>query len=100
MPYPDDDSSRKWQQQMAEQKAAAQKEKHPADVAPAVLAVEKMNFSYTVKGGDEHIRPLRVFDDGANATSMRWIAWNPQRADSRTGGVARTIPSSAPPISG
>ena len=63
--YPDDDSNRKWQQQMAEQKAAAQKEKHPAEVAPAVFAVEKMNFSYIIKGGDEHIRPLRVFDDGA-----------------------------------
>jgi P-type conjugative transfer protein TrbG len=63
--YPDDDSNRKWQQQVAEQKAAAQKEKHPAELAPAVFAVEKMNFSYTIKGGDEHIRPLRVFDDRA-----------------------------------
>jgi type IV secretion system protein TrbG len=32
---------------------------------PAVIAVEKMNFAYTIKGGNEHIRPLRVFDDGA-----------------------------------
>jgi type IV secretion system protein VirB9 len=24
-----------------------------------------MNFAYAIKGGDEHIRPLRVFDDGA-----------------------------------
>ena len=49
--YPDDDSSRKWQQQLAEQQA--------------VIAVEKVNFDYTVRGGDGHIRPVRVFDDGA-----------------------------------
>ena len=24
-----------------------------------------MNFDYTIHGGDEHIRPVRVFDDGA-----------------------------------
>lgn len=23
-----------------------------------------MNFDYTVRGADEHIRPVRVFDDG------------------------------------
>jgi len=32
---------------------------------PTVIAIEKMNFGYSVHGGDEHIRPLRVFDDGA-----------------------------------
>lgn len=30
-----------------------------------MLAVEKMNFDYKVRGGSEHICPLRVFDDGA-----------------------------------
>ena len=30
-----------------------------------MIAVEKMNFDYKVRGGNEHIRPLRVFDDGA-----------------------------------
>ena len=63
--YPDDDRNGKWQQQMAEQRAMAKQEKHPAEVMPAVIAVEKINFSYVVKGGNEHIRPLRVFDDGA-----------------------------------
>jgi len=62
--YPDDDN-RKWKEQMAEQKAAEKRDKRPPDVMPAVIAVEKMNFAYTIKGGDEHIRPLRVFDDGA-----------------------------------
>ena len=63
--YPDDDGSRKWQQQLAEQQALAKQEKHAAEVPPAVLTVEKVNFDYTIRGGDEHIRPLRVFDDGA-----------------------------------
>ena len=63
--YPDDDSSRKWQQQLAEQQALAKQEKHAAEVPPAVLTVEKVNFDYTIRGGDEHIRPVRVFDDGA-----------------------------------
>jgi type IV secretion system protein TrbG len=63
--YPDDDSSRKWQQQLAEQQTLAKQEKHAAEVPPAVLSVEKVNFDYTIRGGDEHIRPVRVFDDGA-----------------------------------
>jgi type IV secretion system protein TrbG len=63
--YPEDDTSHKWQQQIAEQRANAEKKKREADLAPAMIAVEKMNFGYKVHGGDEHIRPLRVFDDGA-----------------------------------
>ena len=63
--YADDDTNRKWQQQVAEQKAVTKQEKHIVDLAPAVITAEKLNFDYTVKGGNEHIRPLRVFDDGA-----------------------------------
>jgi P-type conjugative transfer protein TrbG len=63
--YPEGDSNRKWQQQMAEQKTQAMQDKHASEVTPAALAVEKINFAYLVKGGDEHIRPVRVFDDGA-----------------------------------
>ena len=62
--YPEDDT-RKWQQQVAAQQALAKQEEHVAEVPPAVLAVEKVNFDYTIRGGDEHIRPVRVFDDGA-----------------------------------
>lgn len=62
--YPDDDN-REWKEKMAEQKALAQQDKRGAVVMPAVIAVEKMNFAYAIKGGNEHIRPLRVFDDGA-----------------------------------
>jgi type IV secretion system protein VirB9 len=63
--YPDDENGRKWQQQLAEQQALAKQEKRAAEVPPAVLTVEKVNFNYAIRGGDEHIRPVRVFDDGA-----------------------------------
>ncbi len=63
--YPEDDSTRKWQQQIAEQRAFAKQEKRSEDILPAMIAVEKMNFDYKVRGGDEHVRPMRVFDDGA-----------------------------------
>ena len=62
--YPDDDA-RNWQQHLAEQQALAKQEKHAAEMPAAMIAVEKMNFDYTIRGGDDHIRPVRVFDDGA-----------------------------------
>jgi type IV secretion system protein VirB9 len=62
--YPEDDT-RKWQQQLAAEQAEAKKAQRAAEVPPAMIAVEKMNFDYTLRGGDEHIRPGRVFDDGA-----------------------------------
>ena len=62
--YPEDDT-RKWQQQLAAQQALAKQEQHAAEVPPAVIAVENVNFDYAIHGGDEHIRPVRVFDDGA-----------------------------------
>lgn len=62
--YPDDDT-RKWQQQIAAQHAAAKQEKYAVEVPPTMIAVEQMNFNYTIRGGDQHIRPVRVFDDGA-----------------------------------
>ena len=60
--YPDDDE-RRWQRQLLERRHA-EEETH-AEVLPAMIAVEKMHFDYRVRGGNEHIRPLRVFDDGA-----------------------------------
>jgi type IV secretion system protein TrbG len=59
--YPDDDA-RKWQQQQAAQAALVKQEKHAAELPTAMIAVEEMNFDYEFRG-DEHIRPLRVFDD-------------------------------------
>jgi type IV secretion system protein VirB9 len=63
--YPDEDSSRKWQQQLAAQQALAKQEQHATEVPPAVIAVENVNFDYAIRGGNDHIRPVRVFDDGA-----------------------------------
>src|SRR5580693_2378033 len=57
--YPDDDT-RKWQRQLAEQQALAKQEKHAAEVPAAMISVEKVNFDYTIRGGDESLRPLRV----------------------------------------
>ena len=62
--YPEDDT-RKWQEQLTEQQMLAKIEKHAAEVPPAIIAVAKVNFDYTIRGGNEHLRPLRVFDDGA-----------------------------------
>ena len=62
--YPEDDT-RKWQEQLAEQQTLERQEKHAAEVPAAMIAVEKVNFDYMIRGGNEHIRPLRVFDDGA-----------------------------------
>src|SRR5580658_3363595 len=62
--YPEDDT-RKWQQQLAAEQALAKKEKHAAEVTPAMITVDKLNFDYTIRGGDEHLRPERVFDDAA-----------------------------------
>ena len=62
--YPDDDNH-KWQNQIAAQQTAAKQEKHASEVPAAMIAVEQMNFNYSIRGGDEHIRPVRVFDDGA-----------------------------------
>jgi len=60
--YPDDDEHR-WQRHLLAQRATAA-ETH-ADILPATIAVERMNFDYRVTGGTPQIRPLRVFDDGA-----------------------------------
>ena len=30
-----------------------------------LLSVEHLHFDYQIKGGDENIRPQRVFDDGS-----------------------------------
>jgi type IV secretion system protein VirB9 len=61
--YPEDET-RKWQQQLTAEQAVAKQEKHSGEVPPAMIAIEKVNFDYTIRGGDEHIRPVRVFDDG------------------------------------
>jgi type IV secretion system protein VirB9 len=61
--YPDEEENeKKWQQHLAEQKAQETKATVIAELPPN--AVESMYFNYRLKGGDDNIRPVRVFDDG------------------------------------
>lgn len=63
--YPEDENAAKWQQQMAAQRAQEKLEHRTAEVPPGLVAAEKLNFGYRVRGGDDNIRPRRVYDDGA-----------------------------------
>jgi type IV secretion system protein VirB9 len=63
--YSGDDSARKWQQHMLEQRTQAIDVKRGPELMPAMIAVEKLNFSYSIRGGNDHIRPVRVYDDGS-----------------------------------
>jgi len=59
--YPPEDNNRRWQEHMlAERSRQAEK----TELLPALVTAERLNFSYDIHGGNEHIRPLRVFDDG------------------------------------
>lgn len=61
--YPDEEENdKKWQQHLAEQKAQETKATRIAELPPN--AVDSMYFNYRLKGGDDNIRPVRVFDDG------------------------------------
>jgi type IV secretion system protein VirB9 len=63
--YPEDDNSQKWQQHLLAQRAQAEESKRETHVLPAMITADKLNFNYKVTGGNEQIRPVRVFDDGA-----------------------------------
>jgi type IV secretion system protein VirB9 len=62
--YPDGDE-RKWQVHLAQRQAEEKEANHNRELTPAVVAVGNLCFDYSVKGGDENLRPVRVFDDGA-----------------------------------
>ena len=62
--YPDGDE-RKWQVHLAQQQAEAKEANRNRELTPAAVAVGNLCFDYAVKGGDENLRPVRVFDDGA-----------------------------------
>ncbi|MGA2600810.1 MAG: TrbG/VirB9 family P-type conjugative transfer protein, partial [Bryobacteraceae bacterium] len=47
--YPEDDTL-KWQQQLAAEQALAKQREHAAEVPPAMITVEKVNFDYTIRG--------------------------------------------------
>lgn len=59
--YPDDDAAR-WRMavRVREQQRAEEEATH---VSP-VESLENLNFNYSVTGGTEHLRPVRVLDDG------------------------------------
>jgi type IV secretion system protein VirB9 len=59
--YPGDDAL-KWRQVAAAQERT--KEEFEAAQLTPVESLENLNFAYTVTGGSEFLRPLRVLDDG------------------------------------
>ena len=65
--YNDDDGGKKWKEHFAEQKreelAVIQSSKSPQ--TGLLITVDHLHFDYQIKGGDDNIRPRRVFDDGA-----------------------------------
>lgn len=63
--YPEDDSAKRWQKHMVEQQANQKQAKKAAEVLPAMITAEKLNFGYRIEGGDQFLRPLRVYDDGS-----------------------------------
>lgn len=75
--YPDDDSALKWQQHMEEQRIA-EKAGKTSESKPVVMAIDNINFGYRIHGGNLHIRPVRVFDDGTK-TYIQMPAEMPHR---------------------
>ncbi len=63
--YPEEENNQKWQRQLLAQQIQARETKRDSQLTPALLTVDKLNFSYKVTGGNEQMRPVRVFDDGA-----------------------------------
>ena len=59
--YPAEDNNRRWQEHMLAERS---RQSEKTQLLPALLTAERLNFSYDIRGGNEHIRPLRVFDDG------------------------------------
>jgi type IV secretion system protein VirB9 len=74
--YPDDESDdRKWQQHQAELQRQEEERSHIENLPEA--AADSLHFNYRLKGGDENIRPVRVFDDGKKT----YIQMPPQAAN-------------------
>jgi type IV secretion system protein TrbG len=62
--YPDGDD-RKWREHLAQQREEQKVADRNSQLTPAAIAVGNLRFDYSIKGGDENLRPVRVFDDGA-----------------------------------
>ena len=64
--YPEEENSQRWQQHLVDQRAQERDTKREAQLLlPAIVTAEKLNFGYTVSGGNDHLRPRRVYDDGS-----------------------------------
>lgn len=60
-----DDEDAKWKAYIQEQEKRRESEEAKQVVTPvAGDALDKLNFSYEIKGGNPSIRPVRVMDDG------------------------------------
>src|SRR5262245_18718371 len=62
--YSEAENSQKWQEHLRMQRAKAEEGKRENRVMPAMVTADKLYFDYKVTGGNEQIRPVRVFDDG------------------------------------
>lgn len=70
--YPDDEiADQRWKDHLARQEQEQREATRIAELSPT--AIESMNFNYSIKGGNDSIRPLQVFDDGQKT----YIRMNP-----------------------
>src|SRR5258708_16136212 len=59
--YPAAHNSRRWQEHMLAERS---RQSAKAELLPALVTAERLNFSYDIRGPTQHIRPVRAFDDG------------------------------------
>ena len=70
--YPDDElADQRWKAHLAKQEQERIQATRIAELSSA--SVETMNFDYSIKGGNDGIHPLQVFDDGQKT----YIRMNP-----------------------
>jgi P-type conjugative transfer protein TrbG len=70
--YPADDiADQRWKEHLARQEQEQIEATRIAELSPT--AIESMNFNYSIKGGNDSIRPMQVFDDGKKT----YIRMNP-----------------------
>lgn len=60
--YPPEEDSSKWQAQIAKQKQQEQQKNTISELPDK--AVDSLCFGYRIKGKDNQLKPVRVFDDG------------------------------------
>lgn len=71
--YPADDlADQRWKDHLARQEQEQIEARRIAELSPT--AIESMNFNYSIKGGDDSIRPVQVFHDGQKT----YIRMNPE----------------------